>query len=76
MPKRYKPDELAKVLVYDGWARRPGRGDHVNFVKPGHRLLVTIDMGAAEIPKGTMGNILRQLGVSRRRFDEMAREAL
>jgi hypothetical protein len=48
----------------------------LNFVKPGHRLLVTIDMGAAEIPRGTMGNILRQMGVSRRRFDEIAREAL
>jgi|AP95_1055475.scaffolds.fasta_scaffold233290_1 predicted RNA binding protein YcfA (HicA-like mRNA interferase family) len=75
MPKRYKPDELVKVLIYDGWARRRGRDDHVNFVKPGRRLLVTIDMGAAEIPKGTMGNILRQMGVSRRRFDGMAREA-
>jgi len=76
MPKRYRPADVAKVLRYDGWSERKGKGDHVNFTKPRHRWVVTVDMGAREIPAGTMKSMLRQVGMSRKQFDEIAREVL
>jgi len=30
---------------------RPGKGDHVNFSKPGVVELITIDVGKKEVPK-------------------------
>lgn len=38
-------------LTRDGWTMRPGKGDHVNFSKPGVKALVTIDTGKKEVPK-------------------------
>ena len=74
MPKRYRPADVAKVQRYDGWSERKIKGDHVNFIKPLYRWVVTVDMGAREIPAGTMASILRQAGMSRRQFDEIAKE--
>ena len=63
------------MLRADGWAvKRKGPGDHVQYAhseKPGK---VTLDMGAGEIPVGTLRSIYRQAGwdwqsgpISRRR---------
>ena len=56
------PAEVIKRLEADGWARRKGKGDHLNFNKPGHRFVVTIDPGVREIPTGTLRNIFRATG--------------
>ena len=37
-------------LRREGWKMRPGKGDHVNFSKPGVAALITIDVGKKEIP--------------------------
>ena len=62
-PKRTveRPRDVAKRLLVDGYAQRPGKGDHVNFVKPGAPI-VTLDMGKREIPIGTLRMIYRAAG--------------
>ena len=55
MPKqRGESRDTLKVmnrLRREGWLMRPGKGDHVNFYKPGVVDLITIDTGKKEIPK-------------------------
>jgi predicted RNA binding protein YcfA (HicA-like mRNA interferase family) len=41
---------------------RKGKGDHVNFTKPGNRFVVTVDTGVKEIPIGTLRSIYRLAG--------------
>ena len=62
-PKRTveRPRDVAKRLLADGYVRRLGKGDHVNFVKPGAPI-VTLDMGKREIPIGTLRMIYRAAG--------------
>ncbi|MGN6208849.1 MAG: type II toxin-antitoxin system HicA family toxin [Asticcacaulis sp.] len=55
------PSVIIKRLESEGWTRRKGKGDHVNFKKPGHKT-VTVDTGAKEIPIGTLRNIYRMAG--------------
>ena len=42
------PAEVTKRLEKDDWARRGGKGDHVNFNKQGVREVITIDTGRRE----------------------------
>jgi predicted RNA binding protein YcfA (HicA-like mRNA interferase family) len=57
-----RPRDVCKRLERDGWQRRGGRGDHVNYNKPGQPAAVTIDMGMKEIPIGTLRSIYRKAG--------------
>lgn len=59
---RMTPAEVIHRLEADGWTPRPGKGDHVNFKKPGEPRMVTVDAGAREIPVGTLRNIFRAAG--------------
>jgi predicted RNA binding protein YcfA (HicA-like mRNA interferase family) len=62
-PKRTveSPRDVAKRLLAEGYVRRSGKGDHVNFVKAGAPI-VTLDMGKREIPIGTLRMIYRAAG--------------
>ena len=62
-PKRTveRPRDVAKRLLAGGYAHRPGKGDHINFVKPGAPI-VTLDMGKRDIPIGTLRMIYRAAG--------------
>jgi predicted RNA binding protein YcfA (HicA-like mRNA interferase family) len=65
MPKGRRPKsprELRKLLLADGWIERSGKGDHVNFNKPGRPHVITLDMGVREIPIGTLRSIYRAAG--------------
>jgi len=55
------PSEIIKRLEKEGWTRRKGKGDHVNFKKPDH-MTITVDTGAKEIPIGTLRRIYRLAG--------------
>ena len=63
-PKRLteRPGDIMKRLIADGWVQRKGKGDHVNFTKPGIRFVVTVDTGVREIPVGTLRSIYRLAG--------------
>ena len=56
--------EIAKRLRKEGWViARKGPGDHVQWKhpdKPGRR--VSLDMGARELPIGTLRSVYRQAG--------------
>lgn len=57
------PREAAKLLRQDGWAiKRKGPGDHVQYAHPEKPGKVTLDMGAKEIPTGTLKSVFRQAG--------------
>lgn len=49
-------------LRRDGWSMRPGKGDHVNFSKPGEPLLITIDTGKKQVPKPVYDRIREVAG--------------
>ena len=57
-----KAIEVAKKLARDGWEKRPGKGDHVNYRKAGVREVITLDMGQREIPIGILRRIYRIAG--------------
>ncbi|MFT3987478.1 type II toxin-antitoxin system HicA family toxin [Aestuariivirga sp.] len=51
-----------KRLEADGWTVRGGKGDHVNYTKPGVRELITIDTGRREIGFGILRRIYKIAG--------------
>lgn len=53
---------VVKRLEADGWVARSGKGDHVNYTKPGARLLITIDTGRREIGFGILRRIYKIAG--------------
>jgi len=58
-----KPRELVKMLKADGWVwKRNGPGDHVQYVHPTKPGRASVDMGAREIPLGTLRQIYRSIG--------------
>ena len=58
-----KPRDVVKKLAADGWiVKRKGPGDHVQYVHPERGGRVTVDMGASDIPMGTLRSIFRQAG--------------
>ena len=52
------------------------KGSHVTLTKEGGRGLVTVPEGGRELDRGTFGSILRQAGMRRREFDEVAEEII
>ena len=47
MPRRHVPEtprEVVRRLLADGWIERAGKGDHRNFTKPGHPVVITVDV--------------------------------
>jgi len=58
-----KTRDVAARLRQDGWIiARKGPGDHVQYRHAVRPRRVTIDMGAREIPTGTLRSIYRQAG--------------
>jgi len=57
-----RPREVCWRLERDGWQRRAGRGDHVNYNKPSQHVVITVDMGLRELPIGTLRSIYRKAG--------------
>ena len=56
---------VVRRLNADGWVvKRRGPGDHVQLVHPIKLGKVTVDMGARDIPIGTLRSIYRQAGWS------------
>ena len=55
-----RPSEVSRRLERDGRQRRAGRGDQVNYNKPGQPVVITVDMGMKEIPIGTLRSIYRK----------------
>ena len=53
--------EILKRLPADGWTiKRRGPGDHIQLTHPAKPGRVTLDMGARDIPLGTLRSIYRQ----------------
>lgn len=75
MPKRYRAREVERVLVAMGWGFDHQRGSHAVYIREGHSH-VTVPEHIGELAPGTLGSILRQMGVTRREFDRIAREVL
>jgi predicted RNA binding protein YcfA (HicA-like mRNA interferase family) len=59
MPHRTK--DVMSRLEKEGWTARSGKGDHVNYRRPG-RQVITIDAGSKEMPKGIYGKIAKLAG--------------
>jgi predicted RNA binding protein YcfA (HicA-like mRNA interferase family) len=58
-----RPRDVIRKLSADGWVvKRKGPGDHVQYVHPRKPGKVTVDMGAGDIPMGTLRSIFRMAG--------------
>ena len=58
-----RPRDIVRRLQSEGWVvKRKGPGDHVQFVHPARPGKVTVDMGAGDIPVGTLRSVFRQAG--------------
>ena len=75
MPVRYRPEEVAKIAVHLGWEFSHYHGSHAIFKKLGSPSL-PIPENRRELARGTLGNILRSMGLTRREFDKIAEEVL
>lgn len=63
MPKESRDTrKVITRLQQDGWIARKGKGDHVNFYKPGCTMIVTIDTGAKEVDPNIYRKIKRIAG--------------
>lgn len=61
--KSNQPRIIRQMLEAAGWVMvRKGPGDHLQFKRPDQPGRVTLDMGAKEIPTGTLRSIFRQAG--------------
>ncbi len=49
-------------LQQEGWIARKGKGDHMNFFKPGNPDLITIDTGKKEVDKNIYRRIKKTAG--------------
>ena len=47
-----KPTESTKKVAKEGWEKRPGKGDHINYKKVGVREVITPDTGSTGNPDG------------------------
>jgi len=76
MPRRYRPNEVIRVLDELGWRSTRQTGSHVIMTMEGRPGLVTVPQSRRELDRGTFGNILRQAGMSRQAFDSVAEQVL
>ena len=51
------------MIIKDGWELVRTKGSHHHFKHPTKKGIVTIPHPKKDIPKGTVGNILRQAGL-------------
>ena len=76
MPRRYRPEEVVKVLESLGWAVVRQRGSNVILSKEGIRAISVVPLSRREVAPGTFGSILRQAELSPREFEQRANEVL
>ena len=76
MPRRYRPREVLRVLETLGWRQVRQEGSHITLRLPDGRNPVTVSVSRRELPPGTLGEIIRQSGLSSREFHRWAQEIL
>jgi predicted RNA binding protein YcfA (HicA-like mRNA interferase family) len=60
MPQKTR--DVISRLEREGWAAKTGKGDHVNYRKPGAVGVITIDAGEKEISVGVYNKIAKLAG--------------
>jgi predicted RNA binding protein YcfA (HicA-like mRNA interferase family) len=75
MPRRYRPREVERIATHLGWEFSYYHGDHVIFRKTSS-LSLSIPENRQELAKGTLGSIIRAMGLTTREFDRIAEEVL
>ena len=54
--------DVIRRLEAEGWVYMGGKGDHLKFRHPSHRLHVVVPHPRKDLPVGTLRNIYRQAG--------------
>ena len=75
MPRRYRPREVERIAVHLGWQLDHYTGDHAIFKKAGYSH-ISIPEYRREVAPGTLGAIIKQMGLTKREFDRIAEEVL
>lgn len=58
-----KSGTLIKRIQKEGWQLVRTKGNHHHFKHPSRKGIITIPHPKKDIPKGTVGSILRQAGL-------------
>lgn len=62
-----KTEELVRILFRLGFSSKRKKGSHLILEKNKHLVVVPIHEGR-DVPKGTLRNILKQAGISKKEF--------
>lgn len=76
MPRQYRPWEVIRVLERLGWVRLNQESSHIRLALPDGSHPLTVSTSHREVPRGTLGSIVRQAGMTRREFNAAAEEIL
>jgi predicted RNA binding protein YcfA (HicA-like mRNA interferase family) len=71
MPRLYRPREVERIAIHLGWEFSHYHGDHAIFRKVGSPSL-SVPENRQELARGTLGSIIRAMGLTRREFDRIA----
>jgi predicted RNA binding protein YcfA (HicA-like mRNA interferase family) len=67
MPKRLSSDQVARILINNGFLLVSQKGSHQKYRHASGRGAI-VPAGRREIPMGTLASIIRQSGLSRDLF--------
>jgi len=70
MPKRYKPNQIIKVLLLRGFICVSQKGSHIKFRHPSGMVTI-VPEHKKELPPGTFLQILKQAGLTRKVFENL-----
>lgn len=69
MPKLLSSDQIVKILEANGFEYVTQRGSHRKYRNESRGKTAIVPAGKKEIPRGTVGSIIRQSGLDRKLFD-------
>ena len=67
MARLLSSEEVARILTQNGFAFVSQKGSHQKYRNAGGRVVI-VPAGRKEIPRGTLGSIMRQSGLPRELF--------
>jgi predicted RNA binding protein YcfA (HicA-like mRNA interferase family) len=68
MARLLSSSQVVEILLAHGFAFVSQRGSHMKYRDTAGRTVI-VPAGRREIPRGTLGSIVRQSGLPRERFD-------
>ncbi len=66
-----RPTEVIRALEKDGWELDRQTGSHVVLVKSGQSAIIVVPMHTRDVPRGTLGGIIKDAGLTQEEFRKL-----